>query len=546
MISKLPKSSLPYYKQLLAFDEYLSHNCTFDLKKGEVIGDPDLFWESVYKVMPLYEKLSTTGEIDDQRMDSLISMLRNGLRMYRFELSKQKKNFDKDSSHSLKNHKFHLSNSLKQLTDEILRNPTIGVSAAGVANLFKAYKDLEFVDEAVNFWEKGKEIPRLKPVFNSETVLGSVIQFLVDTGDFDLSEVDQIYDQIKKGKSKIIEEEPEVHSELMIGMIKAYLAKGDNERAGNLFKQITTDVCKEYEELAMDVPPNVLSYMTKAHFAFVCYSTDTNTADMFFESAAKGQLPYPTPLLLSFIKPYMLNSWVADGSLTKVRYIWEKTWLFNEKAKRSNSSISSSLNDLFFKIFFAKYPKCDAEGVQTLKNVIKSYSNIRAMDEPFFNCLLVNSSVWANTKVFKTILKAADLYNFQKTNVFYRCCLKSSGAVNLQVSEVHGLVESLLNSNVALGYKKIANADWLAIRDATINSENPTNQKIDYYFKLWKVCSPYFAEVSNYSSYQRADIKLNKAYAYIYKNIREIDASEIQLPQLDFFTKDESLEQRVS
>ncbi|KAG7828028.1 hypothetical protein KL920_003755 [Ogataea angusta] len=546
MISHLPKKSLPYYKQLVAFDECTSQNCTYDSKTGEVIGGVEGFWQSIHKIMPLYDNLIHTGELREERMDSLISLLRNGLRIYRYELAKQNKNLDNDLHHSLKSTKVYLIKALRKITDEILRFPTLHVSPAGISNIFKAYKDLDFVEEAVQFWEQGKSNNRLKPIFDSEPVLGSVIQFLVDTGDFDLQEVRDLYDHIKVRKAKSNKGENDIHPDLVVGMIKACLVKGETSVAGELFQRITSDVCKECEHMNKVPTPKMLSYMTNAHLSFIAYSPDIATSSMFFESAAKGQLPYPTPLQVNYVKPYMVKLWQTTNDLNLVQNIWERTWEYNEIHHRSNSSMSSSLNDLFFKIFFSKYPRCTPDGIKHLKQVIKTYSKVKSMDEPFFNCLLTNSSCWSNSEVFHTIVKAADLYNFPKTNVFYRCCLKASGSLTLKASEIIILVQKLFSANASMGYRKIANADWLAIRDATINSKMVSEEKVDLYFKLWKKCSPYFANSSNYYSYQREDTKLNAAYSHIFNNIRKIDADNLPLDQLQFFVKDHHIDLKVN
>ncbi|KAG7800445.1 hypothetical protein KL944_004018 [Ogataea haglerorum] len=546
MISHLPKKSLPYYKQLMAFDECTSQNCTYDSRTGEVIGGIEAFWQSIYKIMPLYDNLLHTGELNEDRMDSLISLLRNGLRIHRYQLAKQNKNLDNDLHHSLKSTKTYLIEALRKITDEILRYRTLHVSPAGISNIFKAYKDLGFVEEAVQFWEQGKNNNRLKPIFDSEPVLGSVIQFLVDTGDFDLKEVKELYDHIKFKKAKLDKGQNDIHPELVVGMIKACLVKGETGVAGELFQQITSDICKECANLNKTPSQKMLSYMTNAHLSFIAYSADIATSNMFFESAAKGQLPYPTPLQVNYIKPYMVKLWQSTNDLTLVQNVWERTWEYNERHHRSNSSMSSSLNDLFFKIFFSKYPRCTPDGIKHLKQVIKAYSNVKSMDEPFFNCLLTNSSAWNNSEVFHTIVKTADLYNFPKTNVFYRCCLKASGSLTLKAFEIIKLVQNLLSANASMGYRKIANADWLAIRDATINSKIVSQEKVDLYFKLWKKCSPYFANSSNYYSYQREDTKLNAAYSHIFNNIRKIDTENLTLDQLDFFVKDHQISSKVN
>lgn len=156
--------------------------------------------------------------------------------------------------------------------------------------------------------------------------------------------------------------------------------KGEIDVAGELFQQITSDVCKECENLNRTPSPKTLSYMTNAHLSFIAYSSDIATSNMFFESAANGQLPYPTPLQVNYIKPYMMNLWQSTYDLHSVQKVWERTWKHNEIHHRSNASMSSSLNDLFFKIFFSRYPHCTPDGVKHLKQVIEASLFKRQID----------------------------------------------------------------------------------------------------------------------------------------------------------------------
>ncbi|GME76814.1 unnamed protein product [Ambrosiozyma monospora] len=443
--SHVSKSSLPYYRQLLAFDECVAHNSSFDLATGKVPGGTEQFWESIHRVMPLYNELIITGELTTKRMDELVSLLRNGLRVHRLELSKLKKNVDKDYNNPLIQMNDYLQRSLLTISDDII-NCKVRLSSRGLTNLFKAYKDMGLSDQAAELWDKGKDNPDLYGEFTAESVLGSVFSFLVDNREFDFEEIWSIYSKIKASKGP----NERIHSELQISMIRACLIKGQVEEGLAIFKELTTEVLAEYSSKNLEPPVAIKSYMTMAHLSFIGYCVDVETADVFFEGALKEDMPYYTPLQINYVKKYMQNTWSITKDFQKTQTIWEKTWKYYEKKGRSTSSISSSLNDTFLDIFFAKYPTFNAEAAQSLKSILASYNSIKNMDEPFFNCLLSKSAVWENAEVFKSIIKYSELYNFPKTNVFYRCALKSSGSVDLPIAETYQLFNDLLNSNISM------------------------------------------------------------------------------------------------
>ncbi|GME72681.1 unnamed protein product [[Candida] boidinii] len=145
---------------------------------------------------------------------------------------------------------------------------------------------------------------------------------------------------------------------------------------------------------------------------------------------------------------------------------------------------------------------------------------------------------------------AAESYNFQKTNVFYRCALKASGSVDLSIDKILILFRQLLELNLKTGYTSIAHADWVALRDSTINSDrllqfsNP-NERIDLYFKLWKICSTYFLNLDNFKNYINKDIKLNQNYSRVFQEMPNIDTSDINIPEISYFRKNNSIENYI-
>ncbi|KAF6012946.1 hypothetical protein HII13_001433 [Brettanomyces bruxellensis] len=531
LVDGMPKRDLPYYEQLMAFDECLAHNSSFESSSGKML-EPEMgYWNAVKQVMPLYEELLPTGELDEHRVDELVSLLRNGLRVYRWELVRLRKNVDRDVNSPLK--RFHklLAASLLQIgNDLVANNSPLTISSRGATNLFKAYGDLGFGDEASKIWSRAKDKENLKEAFTAESALGSIFSLLVDTENFDYEETWLTYGQIKAQHTK--SEGDYIHGELQLAVLRACLIKGHLERASDIFSEITAKVIMEFKKKNEVVPSRLLGYMTKGHLDFIGFCTDYSTARTFFDAAIRGQLPYPIPLQMEAVKRFMLNTYSATRSLEKVEDIWISSWKFYQSHSWSNSSMSSTLNNTFMEIFFDKHDTFNEQAALDLQHSLSLYNEVKPFDEPLFNCLLIQSMVWKSKPFFKSVIQASNMYNFPKTSVFYRCCLKATGVLNVAASEIFDLFSNLLDSDLAMGASKITNADWFALRDATIRSRNVSSDKIDLYFRMWKLCSPYFTSMKNFRMYMRFDIKENKNYSKVFNNIDSVDTRDVNLPQL--------------
>lgn len=534
-----------YAQQLAAFDECLAQNSTYDLATGRISGGVSRFWFAVKKIIPIYRSLVFSGQLNEKRMAEFVSLLRNGLRIHRLELSKLKKNLDKDSNNPIKNIHYLLTCAIREVSYNLL-DGLVSLNSHGLTHLFKAYKDLGFTYEAVHIWETGKRIDKLNHLFTSEPVLGSIFPFLVESGDFDFNEIWGMYSKIRQSKGH----GEKLHNELQVGMIRVCLFKNRTNDALAIFKQLTSDVYASFDGKGIEPPINVKSYMTMAHLSFIGFCKDIDTADYFFNDAVNESMPYLTPLQLNFIKKYLYNTWEMTHDYSKAKKIWLITWNHYELKRTSNSSVSSSLNDAFLTIFFKKYPTFSPESFNELKSIINEYGSIRLIDEPFINVLLSKSTSWHNSEVFEYILNTANSNQFSKTNVFYRCCLKACGSVDIDSMSILSLFRQLLSNNASNGMKLIAHADWVALRDATINSPylqnfSSMNDRIDLYFKLWKICSCSFISLENFKSYILKDIKLNFNYSRIFQQMANIK-SDLEVPEINYFVTNKSIENYVS
>ncbi|GMF60044.1 unnamed protein product [[Candida] boidinii] len=164
--------------------------------------------------MPIYRKLleynlntnsnhlnntNKKNKLDAQRIGNLVSLLRNGLRIERLELSKLKQNIDKDSNNPIKKIHVLLASSIREIANDVI-DCKIKINSYGLTNIFKGYKDLGFSFEAVNIWKIGKLKPELHDLFLSESVLGSIFPFLAETNEFKFEELNEMYKNIKEQK----------------------------------------------------------------------------------------------------------------------------------------------------------------------------------------------------------------------------------------------------------------------------------------------------------------------------------------------------------
>ncbi|GMM31996.1 hypothetical protein DAMA08_047410 [Martiniozyma asiatica (nom. inval.)] len=534
------KNNLPYYKQLLAFDECLAHNSFFDQQSGDIPGGTTQFWSAINKIMILYEDLIITGELNEKRSDELISLLRNGLRMHRFELAKLKKNVDRDVNSPLQQIYDHLKKSILRISQDLISQNSaiqLKISPRGLTHLFKAYTDMGLADEAALLWHEGKKISELYPLFTAENVLGSIVSLLVENKNFDFNEIWAIYATVKNSKK----EKEIVHAELQLAMVRACLSKGKTEQALSIFKEITTGTLEYYDKKNIAPSKALKNYMSMAHLSFIGYCQDYETANVFFLGSFGNDMPYLTPIQLNYVKKFMINTWNSTGDFEKITEIWKSTWQYFENNKKSTNAISSSLNDAYLEVFFIKYKEFNNESAIALSNLLETYSNMKSMDEPFFNCLITKSKIWKNLTVFESIIQAADMYNFSKTNVFHRCVLKASGSVNLPIERSLYFFERLLSCNVQNGSNYITNADWFALRDATIHSLELSSDKVDTYFKLFKICCPHFLGMKNFKLYMDLDCGLDRRYRHVFEQMDMIETNDVQLPQLQWFAINESI-----
>lgn len=456
--SSTPVSS-PWYHKVCAFEEYVAqtlHMSQTPRRRSmrQATEHPSsnsnpLFWDSIARGMDLYHDLIDTPELNSDRVSRLVHLLHNGLRANRNQLTRMNKKPDYDSQSFHKEMTNYLCKSLREVADNMLSNK-VELNEYGAMHLITAFKELLLFEEAVSIWKAAINGTNQysSEIFLNPRVVGVILPILYDHG-VPYPEIQALYE---KSSSMI----NYFHPNLSVGMIRASLSAGENEMALNLFRQL----CEESTEMKY-------GYLIETHLSFIGECTDLNVAQTFFEKALKDEMPYKIDLQVSYVKSFLRNIWNQTHDLQKVYDIWYKSSV--HYGRDVNHGISSSLNDTFFDIFFQNYANDKISGFQALQSLIHTYNEIKKIDEPFFNIILAKCSVWRDRRIIEYIDKSYELFSIPKTIVAYRILLKSMGSVD-DASNLEILQRwiGLVSKSDEAGQKFIANADWAALRDATV------------------------------------------------------------------------------
>ncbi|AJP82598.1 AQG_2a_G0004510.mRNA.1.CDS.1 [Saccharomyces cerevisiae] len=418
-----------------------------------------LFWDSIGRAMGLYHDLLTTPELNSDRVSKLVHLLHNGLRANRNQLTRMNKKPDYDSQSFHKEMTNYLCKSLREISEDVL-NGKVELNEYGAMHLITAFKELLLFEEAVDIWKAAinGQNTYTSNIFLNPRVVGVILPILYDNG-VSYPEIQALYE---KSSSMI----NYFHPNLSVGMIRASLSASENDMALKLFQKL----CQESTEMKY-------GYLIETHLSFIGECKDLNVAQTFFDKALNDEMPYKIDLQVSYVKSFLRNIWSQTRDFNHIYQIWYKSSL--HYGRNVNHGISSSLNDTFFDIFFENYAVDKMQGFQTLQNIIQTYNNIKHIDEPFFNIILAKCTVWHDRSILEYIDKSYEAYHIPKTIVAYRILLKSMGSVDdASNAEILQRWMDLIRKSDEIGQRFIANADWAALRDATVTwTQNDRDSK---------------------------------------------------------------------
>lgn len=449
----------PWYHKVCAFEDCVSQtlymsqtprrkNMKHHSEHPNSNANP-LFWDSIGRAMDLYHDLINTPELNSDRVSKLVHLLHNGLRANRNQLTRMNKKPDYDSQSFHKEMTNYLCKSLREISEDVLHGK-VELNEYGAMHLITAFKELLLFEEAVDIWKAAINgtSQYTSNIFLNPRVVGVILPILYDNG-VSYPEIQTLYER----SSSMINY---FHPNLSVGMIRASLSAGENEMALKLFQKL----CEESTEMKY-------GYLIETHLSFIGECKDLTVAQTFFDKALNDEMPYKIDLQVSYVKSFLRNIWKQTRNFNHVYEIWYKSSV--HYGKGVNHGISSSLNDTFFDIFFENYAQDKLQGFQSLQSLIQTYNQIKPIDEPFFNIILAKCTIWRDRKIIDYIDKSYELYHIPKTIVAYRILLKSMGSVD-DASNIEILQRwiNLISKSDEIGQRFIANADWAALRDATV------------------------------------------------------------------------------
>ncbi|KAH3683386.1 hypothetical protein WICPIJ_005644 [Wickerhamomyces pijperi] len=499
--------SSPWYNQLVTFQECLTDASNSTESAGHLF-----YWESLRKAMTLYDELKSVPDFNGRFTGALVHALHIALRSNRTQLTRlaKKPDYDQNSFHNEMNQ--YIKDSLRTVTKDLL-SETVSIDENGAMHLLTALKELKLDSETVSVWSSCIALEKLKFVFLQPKVVGVLLPIMFQLGS-SYADLETLFNESNSLDNRV------AHPFLLGGMIKASLAAQEYEKALKYYN----DLC-DYPEKGLTV-----GSLVDVHLAFIGESKNIDIASAFFEKAVNREMPYKLTLQVNNVKQFLCNIWSESQDFSKVLDVWVKATKFY--GRNINHGVSSSLNNQFFEIFFENYQTASVESLNKLKEIISSYNDMKPIDEPFFNIIISKVGIWGDKSIIDSLSDAYGIYNLRKTQVSRRIYLKSLGSVEATAAEIITAWNDLIACSDAEGYSYIANADWAALRDATIASKFKRNE---LYVKVWKKYQFY---CRNFDQFQRISNNGN-LFADIQPllaQINQIDASEIVVPQFQNLT----------
>ncbi|XDT40036.1 Hypothetical protein J6898_01545 [Nakaseomyces glabratus] len=513
----------PWYAQLCALDDCLTttlKQSATPMRKllSDRVNHPDMrsnptFWHSVSRAMSLYNELKQCPEMTDQRVTSLVHLLHNGLRTDRQLVSSLNKKPDYDSQSFHKEMVNFIYTSLNEISDDILNN-NVPINANGLMHLFTSYQEMGFTDLVVQIWKKIETIAEQNPQSNigkiskHPNVVGIVLPILYEKEIVNFSEAEKLFKECEQYHNRMF-------PNLYVGMILTSLKANENMKALELFETLCTNSKGVH-----------YGYISETHIAFISQCKDISVAESFLDKAVNNEMPYRVEIQVSAVNSLMYNIWSENQDFNKIKEIWQKMVTFYGE-NNLRLAIFSSLNNEFFSYFFEKYKENKTEGLEQLQKLITQYNNLKGIDEPFLNIILAKCTVWKEPEVIKYIEKNFELFNVPKSLITSRILLKSLGSIdNITKEQIVERWQEIVLKADSLGSKYIANADWAALRDATVKwaQENKDNQesldRIEWYLQIVNVYQKYCRDGS-----QRYRILkgCSKSFPILAENLQRLD-----------------------
>ncbi|EER30698.1 conserved hypothetical protein [Candida tropicalis MYA-3404] len=369
--------------------------------------------------------------------------------------------------------------------------------------LFKVFGTLlqfKLNTEILSLWENGvnSEVGKL---FLAHDVLSIVIQVGYETHRFTYEEIKQIYDM------SVVEGEP-VHPFLSDRIGQVAINEADNARGLDALESLMT----LYEQNPKE--RSVLGGLAQLHLSFIGQCKDIAIAKRFFEKAlTPGGLPYVVVLKSPYMVSFLENCSAGGDSMPEVIETWRRISMQYILDNQDLSSKSATINTGLFKIFFNKYPEPTPEAIELLDLIFERCPRV---DEVFLNTM-VSSMGWDNKAIFQKIVDSYESHNAEKSLISHRIILKQAGQIEFSNEEILALWNQLLAKLDDEGYSYIANADWSALRAATVFSDKFKDERTPLYLSILKQYKDYMQHNFAAIKFLRNWVRNAEAYKLISK-----------------------------
>ncbi|CCF55880.1 hypothetical protein KAFR_0A04450 [Kazachstania africana CBS 2517] len=535
-------SSHPNFHKFNAFDDIVHQTLSSskinnfnrnDQQTNRLMKRSPLFWDSVTKAMDLYNELALEhdNKLSSSRVSALINLLHNGLRINRNQLIKLNKKPDYDS----KSFNFEISNFLQgailKISNDLIAGNINGISEYGLMHLLTSLKEMGLIDRAIALWKFGLVNENLTQIFLQPKCVGVILPLLYETNTYTFEDCQKLYELSSKNVDYY-------HPNLMCGMISTCLMANENVKALDIYSKLC--------EIATERQYN---YLCDAHLSFIGYCKDSKISEKFLDKAMANEMPYRVNLKVSFVNLFLQNMPLNDeNEFDELIRVWKKIINYYHDMN-VNIGVLSSLNNTFFEIFFKYCLNDKITGFSKLSSVIDSYNKTLSIDEPFLNIILTKSLIWYDADVIQFIHKNYTLFNIPETIITKRILLKSMAVIECPNIETEILSRwgELIAKLDEMGNTYLANADWAALRDATLTwaQTNQVEKKEDainriiLYLRVAKTYKPYCRD-------SRQFLNITEGYARNFENMQKylamLDTLEpIEIPELHSLRSDDRI-----
>ncbi|KAL3230094.1 RNA-binding protein RMD9, mitochondrial [Nakaseomyces bracarensis] len=528
----------PWYNQLCALDDCLAS--TLQLSSTPVrkmlndrvahpqLGSSTTFWDSISRAVSLYNELKECPELTGHRVGELVHLLHNGLRTDRQLLGSLNKKPDYDAQSFHKEMVNFIYASLNEITEDIL-NGTVAINASGAVHLLTSYQEMGFEEQIIQIWnavkapegESGSATPDVKKLFKSPSVVGTLLPIIFESQLITFAEAEKLFVDARDLAQNYFP-----HN-LYVGMILTSLKAKEDIKALELF-----------EKLCANATGTAYGYITETHLAFIGQCKDFDISEKFLDRALNNEMPYRVEVQVSYVNSLLNNIWNTQKDFSKIENVWKKVIKFYAENKL-RLSVFSSLNNEFFTYFFETYKNDKEVGLVKLQDIISQYNELKGIDEPFLNVILAKCGVWREKEVIRYIEKNFELFNVPKSLISYRILLKALGSVDGVTSEeLLSRWQDIIQKIDSQGNTYIANADWAALRDATVKwaqeneSSEAAQQRVELYLQIVKQYQKFCS-----AGHQRFRILkgCSRSFPILAENLHKLnklDASSIIVPEL--------------